>query len=174
MDNTLTMLVKKLLAGGGIYLIGTILVSLLIVYFVLCFLSWLAQKRRELAYRRYRPKKVMDAAEESFFKLLYSAVSPELYVFPHVSMRALVETNHWDFWATFDLKRVDFVICDPKLNIVCVVELEGEHQEKRHLRREALLRAAGVKILRYRLKEKITPDEIRKDVFAFVKGDIGA
>lgn len=111
----------------------------------------------------------MNASEEKFFNLLCRAVPVGCSVFPHVSMRALIETNHWDMWAPFNLKRVDFVICNAALNIVCVVELEGENEQKRHLRREKMLQNAGVNILRYRLSEEPTADQIRADIKAFAK-----
>ena len=84
-------------------------------------------------------------------------------------MRALIETNHWDMWAPFNLKRVDFVICNADLNVVCVVELEGENEQKRHLRREKMLKNAGVNILRYRIDENPDIENFSKDIAAFMK-----
>ncbi|MBQ8346105.1 MAG: DUF2726 domain-containing protein [Alphaproteobacteria bacterium] len=171
MDTTLTMLVKKLLLGNGIYLIGSIIALLIIGYVILCILAWISDKQRDIIGKYYRPKKIMNASEEKFFNLLCRAVPVGCSVFPHVSMRALIETNHWDMWAPFNLKRVDFVICNAALNIVCVVELEGENEQKRHLRREKMLQNAGVNILRYRLSEEPTADQIRADIKAFAKED---
>ncbi len=171
MDTTLTMLVKKLLFGNGIYLIGSIIALLIVGYVILCVLAWVSDKQRDIIAKYYRPKKIMSASEEKFFNLLRRAVPVGCSVFPHVSMRALIETNHWDMWAPFNLKRVDFVICNAALNIVCVVELEGENEQKRHLRREKMLQNAGVNILRYRLSEEPTADQIRADIKAFAKED---
>ena len=84
-------------------------------------------------------------------------------------MRALIATNHWDFWAPFNLKRVDFVICNAALNIVCVVELEGENQQKRHLRREKMLQKAGVNILRYRIQNNPSVEEMQKDIALLIR-----
>lgn len=169
MDTTLTTLVKKLLLGNGIYLIGSIVALLIIGYVVLCVLAWISDKQRDIIGKYYRPKKILNDSEEKFFNLLCQAVPVGCHVFPHVSMRALIETNHWDMWAPFNLKRVDFVICNAALNIVCVVELEGENEQKRHLRREKMLQSAGVNILRYRLNEPLTADRIRSDITAFIK-----
>ena len=83
-------------------------------------------------------------------------------------MRALIETNHWDFRAPFNLKRVDFVVCDAALNIVCVVELEGENK-KRHLRRQKMLQTAGVHVLRYDLKDDPSSDRIRLNIDGILK-----
>ncbi len=169
MDTTLTAFVKKLLFGNGIYLIGSIIAALIVGYVILCILAWISDKQRDIIAKYYRPKKILNETEEKFFNLLRQAVPVGCSVFPHVSMRALIETNHWDMWAPFNLKRVDFVICNAALNIVCVVELEGENEQKRHLRREKMLRKAGVNILRYLVNENPSVDQIRTDINAFIK-----
>lgn len=48
MDTTLTMLVKKLLLGNGIYLIGSIIALLIIGYVILCILAWISDKQRDI------------------------------------------------------------------------------------------------------------------------------
>lgn len=166
MDTTLTALVKKLLFANGIYLVGSIIALLVIGYIVLCVLAWLSDKQRDIISKYYRPKKIMNKAEESFYSVLCRSVPDGCRVFPHVSMRALIETNHWDIWAPFNLKRVDFVICNQALNIVCVVELEGANEQKRHLRREKMLKNAGVNILRYHSDNLPATDQIARDIKA--------
>lgn len=169
MDTTLTALVKKLLLANGMYLIGSIIVLLLIGYVALCVLAWISDKQRDIIGKFYRPKKVMDETQERFYVRLCKSVPADCHVFPQVSMRALIETNHWDMWAPFNLKRVDFVICNADLNVVCVVELEGENEQKRHLRREKMLKNAGVNILRYRIDENPDIENFSKDIAAFMQ-----
>ena len=165
MDNetSLMSLTQTLLSDNGVYVMKTIIGLLLGGYVVLCLLAWISDKQRDIISRYYKPKKVLNADEEKFFRLLRQAVPEGFFVFPHVSMRALIETNHWDFWAPFNLKRVDFVVCDSALNIVCVVELEGENK-KRHLRRRKMLMTAGVHILRYDLKSNPEPDQVSLNI----------
>lgn len=171
MDTTLTALVKKLLFANGMYLIGSIIALLLIGYVTLCVLAWISDKQRDIISKFYRPKKIMDETQERFFTRLCRSVPDGCRVFPQVSMRALIETNHWDMWAPFNLKRVDFVICNADLNVVCVVELEGANEQKRHLRREKMLKNAGVNILRYRVDEDPDIENFRGDIAAFIKTD---
>lgn len=171
MDTTLTALVKKLLLANGMYLVGSIIALLLIGYVTLCVLAWISDKQRDIISKFYRPKKIMDETQERFFTRLCGAVPDGCRVFPQVSMRALIETNHWDMWAPFNLKRVDFVICNADLNVVCVVELEGANEQKRHLRREKMLKNAGVNILRYRVDENPDIENFRGDIAAFMKTD---
>ncbi|MBR1777515.1 MAG: DUF2726 domain-containing protein [Alphaproteobacteria bacterium] len=168
-ETTLISLVQKLLSNNGVYLIGTIIGSLLLGFVILCLLAWISDKQRDIISRFYKPKKVLNANEEQFFILLRQSVPADYYVFPHVSMRALIETNHWDFWAPFNLKRVDFVICGPTLEIICVIELEGENQ-KRHLRRDKMLKNAGVHVLRYDLQDDLSSDRIRLNIEELIKG----
>ena len=167
-ETTLMSLVQTLLSDNGLYLMATIIGLLLGGYIILCLLAWISDKQRDIISKYYKPKKVLNDEEERFFLLLRQSVPEGFFVFPHVSMRALIETNHWDFWAPFNLKRVDFVVCDTALNIVCVVELEGENK-KRHLRRQKMLKTAGVHVLRYDLKENSVPEKIRLNIDGILK-----
>lgn len=167
-ETTIVSLVQTLLSNEGVYLIAVLIGLLVSGYVLLCFLAWLADKQREIISKYYKPKKVLNKDEEKFFLLLRKSIPDGFFVFPHVSMKALIETNHWDFWATFNLKRVDFVICDAALNIVCVVELEGENK-KRHLRRQKMLQNAGVHVLRYDLNESPSSDCVRLNIQEFIK-----
>ena len=74
MENTLTTLVRKLIPDGGFMMVWSIIGILLAVYLLLCFLAWLSDKQRDIIAKYYRPKKVLDATEEKFFKLLRAAV----------------------------------------------------------------------------------------------------
>lgn len=170
MDNetSLMSLVQTLLSNDGVYVITTIIGLLLGGYVILCLLAWVSDKQRDIISKYYKPKKVLNNDEEKFFLLLRQSVPDGFFVFPHVSMRALIETNHWDFWAPFNLKRVDFVVCDAALNIVCVVELEGENK-KRHLRRQKMLKTSGVHVLRYDLKDNPAVDGIRLNIDEILK-----
>ena len=167
-DTTLMSLVQTLLSNNGVYVMVTIIGLLLGGYVLLCLLAWISDKQRDIISKYYRPKKVLNTEEKDFFFRLRQSIPEGFFVFPHVSMRALIETNHWDFWAPFHLKRVDFVVCDEALNIVCVVELEGENK-KRHLRRQKMLQTAGVHVLRYDLKDNLSPDQIRLNIDEILK-----
>ena len=167
-ETTLMSLVQTLLSNNGVYVMVTIIGLLLGGYIMLCLLAWVSDKQRDIISKYYKPKKVLNDDEEKFFLLLRQSIPEGFFVFPHVSMRALIETNHWDFWAPFNLKRVDFVICDAALNIVCVVELEGENK-KRHLRRHKMLKTAGVHVLLYNLKDNPEAGQIRLNIDAILK-----
>ena len=167
-ETSLMSLVQTLLSNNGVYVMATIIGLLLGGYVLLCLLAWISDKQRDIISKYYKPKKVLNAEEKDFFFRLRQSIPEGFFVFPHVSMKALIETNHWDFWAPFNLKRVDFVVCDAALNIVCVVELEGENK-KRHLRRQKMLQTAGVHVLRYDLKDNPAPEQIRLNIDGILK-----
>ena len=169
MENTLTTLVKKLIPDGGFVMIWSIVSILITLFLILCFLAWLSDKQRDYIGKFYRPKKVLSDTENEFFNLLKQACGERFLVFPHVSMRALIETNHLDMWAPFNLKRVDFAICDKSTNIVCVIELQDPNNPKRHKRREKLLHSAGINVLKYRTDESLTSSKIYDDVLKFIE-----
>ncbi|MCQ2966574.1 MAG: DUF2726 domain-containing protein [Alphaproteobacteria bacterium] len=170
MENTITTLVQKLIPNGGFVMIWSIVSVLISLFLILCFLAWLSDKQREYIGKFYRPKKVLSEAESTFFNLLKEGCGDKFFIFPHVSMKALIETNHLDVWAPINLKRVDFVICDRDTNIICVVELENADNPKRHKRREKLLHSAGINVLKYKTDESLTSSKIYEDISSFVKG----
>lgn len=169
MENTVTTLVRKLIPDGGFVMIWSIVSILITLFIILCFLAWLSDKQREYIGKFYRPKKVLTDAENVFFGLLKEACGDKFFVFPHVSMKALIETNHLDMWAPINLKRVDFVICDKNTKIICVIEIEEASNPKRHKRREKLLHTAGINVLKYQADESLTSSKIYEDISSFIK-----
>ncbi len=65
----------------------------------------------------------------------------------------------------FDRKVVDYVVCDRRMAVVALVELDDRtHKRSRDRARDALTREAGHVTLRYASKGKPTPEKIRADV----------
>lgn len=122
----------------------------------------------QLVYRRRycRARRLQTAREEDFFRRLLRAV-PEGHVFPQVAVNALLDTQGASLGARLRAwrvarERVDWVVCDEDLRIVCVVELaepahalespvplshHGNHE--RFKARHQLLSAAGIRCLRW-------------------------
>lgn len=97
-----------------------------------------------------------------FYEILQS--TPECFIFPQVSFGAILKTKFTRTRNRFMQKRADFVITDRNFNIIAVIELDdNSHNGKEHLdaQRDAMLKEAGYKILRYRYmpdKEKLRND----------------
>lgn len=115
----------------------------------------------------FRARALMTPNEVEFFSRLVAAV-PEHYVFPQVAMSALIEA------ATNDKKkahgdrlriaqqRVDYVICDKACKVVAVVELDDRtHSAAKDQVRDARLKQAGLRTVRFQSKNKPGVDALR-------------
>jgi hypothetical protein len=116
---------------------------------------------------KYKAKKLMTANELEFFDRLIQAL-PEYYVFPQVSFGAILQADMPDpkqqhgARLTFAQKMADYVIFDKKQNIVAIVELDDRtHNKQQDDKRDAMLKMAGYKILRYESKNKPSVEVIR-------------
>ncbi|MGJ7512436.1 DUF2726 domain-containing protein [Variovorax sp. GT1P44] len=86
-----------------------------------------------------------------FFRLQHAL--PNLIVLSQVSFGALLSARSTPVRNTFDRKRADFVICEKSFKVLAIVELDdSSHDGKkaRDERRDAQLKTAGYRVLRYR------------------------
>lgn len=118
---------------------------------------------------RCRARQLQTPRQEDFFRRLLRAV-PEGHVFPQVAVKALIDADGASLGARLQAwrvarERVDWVVCDEHLRVVCVVELDDlahcreslethkpQQQHERHDRckaRHQLLSAAGIQCLRW-------------------------
>lgn len=142
---------------------------IILVGFVL-FLILDGQKNvtaKEKQYK-YKTKALMTDNEFEFFNRLIKAL-PDYYVFPQVSMSAVLNadaSNHKERMGsrgTFSQKTIDYVICDKKQNIVAIIELDDRtHDKIKDEKRDAMLSQVGYKIHRFESKQKPNIEEIKK------------
>ena len=124
----------------------------------------------KLVYRRprCRARPLQTPRQEDFFRRLLRAV-PEGHVFPQVAVKALIDAEGASLGARLQAwrvarERVDWVVCDEHLRVVCVVELDDlayrsesleTHKPQQHephdrcKARHQLLSAAGIQCLRW-------------------------
>jgi hypothetical protein len=127
----------------------------------------------------YIPRALMTAPEKKFFKVLAKVAAEQgLLVAPQVAMSALVDVprkyNENRFAhinrAGFAQKRLDYVLIDMEfLEPVLVVELDDPSHDGREYedaRREDLLEAAGYKVLRVDVRERLSPGELAEKIAA--------
>lgn len=118
----------------------------------------------------YRARQLMTENEAEFFGRLIVAL-PEHYVFPQVSLSALIEAAATDKKRAYSdylriaQQRVDYVVCDRSCQVVAVVELDDKtHSRKKDQVRDARLQQAGIRTVRFQSKSKPTVDVVRAAV----------
>ena len=110
---------------------------------------------------RYRAQAIMTANEIEFFGRLTRAL-PACFVFPQVAMSALLSpalpAGHQRYRAAFariSQKRIDYVIYDGQMTLLCVVELDDRtHDVKKDAVRDGMLSRAGIRTIRWHSKRK--------------------
>lgn len=113
-------------------------------------------------------KSLLTNNEAEFFQRLTRAL-PDYWIFPQVSFNSLMETKGYLYWKyyfylrnNFNRKVADYVVCDKRtLAVITVVELDDRtHNKEKDRKRDAVLRAAGYRILRYESRAKPSIEEI--------------
>jgi hypothetical protein len=115
----------------------------------------------------YRPKALMSPVEIEFYGRLTEAL-PEHFIFPQVAMGAILKpkttSDKREFHSirgTFAQKIVDFLVCDKSMNIVAIVELDDRsHNADKDDKRDAMLKSAGYKTIRWQASNKPKIEDI--------------
>jgi hypothetical protein len=115
----------------------------------------------------YRKRNLMTDNEEEFFGRLVVAL-PDHYIFPQVAMSALLDAAssdkkeaHSDRMSIAQ-KRVDYVVCTRRCEVVAVVELDDKtHSRANDELRDARLEQAGIRTVRFQARNKPKVDAIR-------------
>ncbi|WP_020654360.1 DUF2726 domain-containing protein [Massilia niastensis] len=120
---------------------------------------------------RYRRRKLMTENEREFFIRLVRAL-PGHYVFPQVSMGALLEASHSDRKQAhadrlrIAQQRVDYVVCNAYCDVIAVVELDDRtHSQSKDQLRDARLGQGGIRTIRFQSRSKPGTEAIRAALF---------
>lgn len=160
------------------------LVALFFVAALGCFaaLLWRALLARKANLKgSVVPKKFMTGNEVEFFNRLSRAL-PEFYVFPQVSMGALVQPDvpvgHSRYWAvreTFSQKVCDFVVCERKgLAPLFIVELDDRtHDFSKDAARDDIVAKGALRTVRFWSRKKPSESEIRSRVSKTLGPSVG-
>jgi hypothetical protein len=116
--------------------------------------------------KKYKAKTLMTDNEFEFFNRLIKAL-PQYYIFPQVSLGAILEGDSSDYKErnrirlTFAQKMADYVIYDQNKKIVAIIELDDKtHNKEKDDKRDVMTSAAGYKTIRFESKKKPTIEEI--------------
>ena len=125
----------------------------------------------------YVRRPVLTDSERRFFLRLKDAVGEGDYVCPQLGMAAAVETRGGDAKAALaafrriSQKRIDFCVCDARLVPKFVVELDDHtHDPARDQARDQLLLSAGIRTLRFDVREMPTTHQLRYAIAMAAKG----
>lgn len=144
------------------------LVALLVVLVVaVTVLSQLKKTKRTGTYKR---RQLMTANEVEFFNRLVTAL-PGHFVFPQVSMQALIEAASDDKKQAHSdrlriaQQRADYVIWNSACEVVAVVELDDRtHSTTKDQVRDSRLEQAGIRTIRFQSRNKPTTEAIQQAV----------
>jgi hypothetical protein len=116
---------------------------------------------------KYKRRKLLTENEMEFFGRLIKAL-PEHYIFPQVSMSALLEASSSDTKRAHSdrlriaQQRVDYLVCDARCAIVAVVELDDKtHSRAKDKLRDARLEQASIRTVRFQSRNKPSVEDIR-------------
>lgn len=160
-----------IMSGG---LIGVFVVLLMMVGVAVSVALLAPHKGGSGSVGSYKRRKLLTPNEGEFFNRLVSAL-PECYVFPQVSMIALLEASSSNSKVAYRdrlriaQQRVDYVICNRKLAVVVVVELDDKtHSASKDKVRDKRLLQAGIRTVRFQSKEKPDVVALRAAILAEV------
>jgi hypothetical protein len=131
-----------------------------------------SSSKREGGAGQYKRGKLMTDNELEFFGRLIAAL-PGHYVFPQVSMSALLEASSGDKKQAHSdrlriaQQRVDYLVCDANCAIVAVVELDDRtHSSIKDQQRDARLSQGGIRTVRFQSRDKPTKEAIHASVLS--------
>jgi hypothetical protein len=151
-------------------MIKQLVAPLIIVVLAAIGSSFLRSKKTKRKEGLYKARKLLTDNELEFFGRLTHAL-PDHYIFPQVSMSALLEPvsserkqAHSDHLRIAQ-QRTDYVVCDTRCNVLAVVELDDRtHSRARDDVRDARLIQVGIRTVRFQSRNKPSIDAIRAAV----------
>lgn len=119
----------------------------------------------------YRPRRILTENEIHFAGVLRQAV-PEYQVLPQVSFGAFLTvksglgpSSALTAFNKISSKRADWVICDNRYEVLCIVELDDRtHDPDKDAKRDSYTAAAGLQTLRFQSRAKPQPDALRRAI----------
>lgn len=140
---------------------------------VVMFVYLMVGNRKGFSTKHYQTIPLLTDREQDFFWRLKEAVRDDLVIAPQVVFGAFIKvkstalTDKNRARHAVSHNRCDFLLCDKKLKPVALVEVDDSTHNSfkakaKDRRRDDLMKAVGVKVLRYR--NMPAPAEIRKDL----------
>jgi hypothetical protein len=148
------------------------LLVLALIAIAVAIAIWKVLSKRSGKGEAYKSRKLMTENEAEFFGRLIVAL-PDYYIFPQVALSALIEAAATDKKRAYGdhlriaQQRVDYVVCDRGCQVIAVVELDDRtHSRKKDAVRDARLRQAGIRTVRFQSRSKPTAEVVRATVLS--------
>lgn len=173
-----------------IMIVGAICVTLLVAYakfkllgaagarasFIGDFLNALLSRRATRNAKFCSKQTLMSDSEQELFRRLIKAL-PDHFVFPQVAFSQFLYTaggdqkENFGTMATVKQKVADFIVCSQRFQMVAVIELDdASHNPEKDAKRDAVLKEAGLKPVRWHVSNKPDTARIRWDVLGLKDG----
>lgn len=128
---------------------------------------------------RLYPVPLLQPAHKTIFSRLLKAL-PGYVVLPAIAYDQFLEARDGTASENTSLQnragqqRADFVVCDKKLNVLLVCQIEdGTHLPARILEREKMLQRAGLRLLRWKIDQPPDPARLLNTVQTLEKLNTG-
>lgn len=157
--------------------IGYLVILTIVVTAISGFVSKNKRSRRKevkvnntLSPAKFRAKRPLSDPEQVLFGRLKSAL-PDHVILSQVAFSQFLLTKGGDRKQNFTRfaearqKVADFLVCDPSFQIVSVVELDDRsHRQEKDERRDAILKEAGLRVVRWRTSNIPNSEAIRREI----------
>lgn len=137
---------------------------------LLALLLLLIRKLFTSHYYPYQARPLLTRREYSFYMLLRRETNQRgLLICPKVGLKDLIgvstRKNYMKHFRRIAQKHIDFVICDPSLRVIFVIELDDSSHDTKDARKrdrfkDQALRAAGIPLKRIREFDEKTVREL--------------
>lgn len=144
-----------------------VLSIVLLVLFLVVVAVWKAKFASSMADSYSSAKPLTDPEQTLFWRL--KEAMPECIVLSQVTFSrflkpkgAMSRSQHQILFNRISQKSIDFLVCLPDFTVVAALELDdASHSPARDARRDAILTAAGIPVVRVHVKDMPSVENLR-------------
>jgi len=147
------------------------LVILVAIILVIKFLSS-SNKKEKLPSFPFYAKKPLTPVEQSLYYKLVNAL-PEYVILSQVALSRFLgvkeSANYMEWFNRINRMTVDFLVCKKDFSIVAAIELDdsshnSERRQETDDKKNQALRSAGIRIIRWNVKDVPDTNKIREEI----------
>ena len=144
----------------------TIGIVVAVIVGIIAIATVLLQKKSASSSKFYARRPLTEPEQALFWKLRNAlpdhAILPQVAFSRFVYTKGATKKENFRYMATAKQKVADFLICDKTFFIIAVIELDdSSHNTTKDAARDAILKEAGLRVLRWKVNTIPTENEIR-------------